>query len=227
MVNNAWLLSPETPPYSLSAPTSLSSRRRFVCACAVFLWDAHPCYRVLPLHRVSWFCSLKGNEFFAEVDHDFMQDDFNMTGLSAQVPYFDHALDTILDAESSVAERLSKDQQEAIESAAELLYGLIHARYIITPRGMAAMLEKVRATRAAAVAKSTGTGVPVAFPCLTTHSDPHLRLTRRRSRSSLGAVQERALWAVPARALPGPARAARRPERPAAHAHDQDLLLPL
>lgn len=72
-----------------------------------------------------------------------MQDDFNLTGLSAQVPYYEYALDTILDAESATAARFSKDQQESIESAAELLYGLIHARYIITPRGMTAMLEKV------------------------------------------------------------------------------------
>mmetsp|Transcript_22055 Transcript_22055/g.56291 ORF Transcript_22055/g.56291 Transcript_22055/m.56291 type:complete len:291 (-) Transcript_22055:249-1121(-) len=93
---------------------------------------------------VQWFCSLKGNEFFAEVDHDFMQDDFNLTGLSAQVPYYEYALDTILDAESSATARFSKEQQESIESAAELLYGLIHARYIITPRGMAAMLEKYK-----------------------------------------------------------------------------------
>lgn len=73
-----------------------------------------------------------------------MQDDFNMTGLSAQVPYYEYALDTILDAESAVAARFSKEQQEAVESAAELLYGLIHARYIITPRGMQAMLEKYK-----------------------------------------------------------------------------------
>jgi casein kinase II subunit beta len=94
--------------------------------------------------RVSWFCSLKGNEFFAEVETDFIQDDFNLTGLSAQVPYYEYALDTILDAESTSTASLTKDQQESIESAAELLYGLIHARYIITPRGMAAMLDKFK-----------------------------------------------------------------------------------
>ena len=93
---------------------------------------------------VQWFCSLKGNEFFAEVEHEFMQDDFNLTGLSAQVPYYEYALDTILDSESAQTARFSKEQQESIESAAELLYGLIHARYIITPRGMAAMLEKYK-----------------------------------------------------------------------------------
>ena len=33
---------------------------------------------------ISWFCSLKGNEFFCEVEEDFIQDDFNLSGLSSQ-----------------------------------------------------------------------------------------------------------------------------------------------
>jgi hypothetical protein len=35
---------------------------------------------------------------------------------------------------------LTEEQNELIESAAEMLYGLIHVRYIITSKGLAAMV---------------------------------------------------------------------------------------
>lgn len=92
---------------------------------------------------IPWFCSLKGNEFFCEVEESFAQDSFNLTGLNALVPYFDSALDMILDVEPN--ENLSEDQQEMIENDAETLYGVIHARYILTNRGLQSMLEKYRA----------------------------------------------------------------------------------
>ncbi|XP_019088182.1 PREDICTED: casein kinase II subunit beta-2-like [Camelina sativa] len=93
---------------------------------------------------ICWFCNLRGNEFFCEVDDDYIQDDFNLCGLSHQVPYYDYALDLILDVESSHGEMFTEEQNELIESAAEMLYGMIHARYILTSKGLASMLDKYK-----------------------------------------------------------------------------------
>jgi len=90
---------------------------------------------------ISWFVNLRGNEFFVEVDEEYIQDDFNLTGLSAMVPYYDTALDLILDTDSDI-DNLPEDKQEIAETAAEVLYGLIHARFILTSKGMLYMHEK-------------------------------------------------------------------------------------
>eukprot|EP01033_Poteriospumella_lacustris_P003859 gene3859-2743_t len=90
---------------------------------------------------ILWFITMRGNDFFCEVEESFIQDDFNLTGLSSQVPYYDYALDVILDVDIS-HEPFTEDQHEIIETAAEVLYGLIHARYILTAAGMQKMYEK-------------------------------------------------------------------------------------
>ncbi|KAI3889606.1 hypothetical protein MKW92_019225 [Papaver armeniacum] len=93
---------------------------------------------------ISWFCNLRGNEFFCEVDDEYIQDDFNLCGLSSQVPYYEYALDLILDVETSHGDMFTEEQNELVESAAEMLYGLIHVRYILTTKGMTAMMDKYK-----------------------------------------------------------------------------------
>ncbi|KAH7537725.1 hypothetical protein FEM48_Zijuj03G0123400 [Ziziphus jujuba var. spinosa] len=102
------------------------------------------CFDEEDVSWISWFCSQKGNEFFCEVDDDYILDDFNLSGLNNIVSYYDYALDLILDAESSHDDTLTYEQNNMVESDAELLYGLIHVRYISTSKGMSAMLEKYR-----------------------------------------------------------------------------------
>ncbi|KAI5815008.1 casein kinase II beta subunit CKB1 [Pyronema omphalodes] len=119
----------------------------------------------------SWiasFCNVVGHEYFAEVAEDFIEDDFNLTGLGAVVPMYKEALEMILDVEpeddsespGSASESLSDNPNGSssyrrqrghartssdyslIETSAELLYGLIHQRFITSRQGIQVMYEK-------------------------------------------------------------------------------------
>lgn len=123
---------------------------------------------------ISSFCGLLGHEYFAEVSEDFIEDDFNLTGLQSQVPMYKEALEMILDVEPEDDEDEEEEEEEdeeddeilgderpagyrrasdrrhlriasdlsVIESSAELLYGLIHQRYITSRPGIQQMAEK-------------------------------------------------------------------------------------
>ncbi|KAJ3343882.1 casein kinase 2 regulatory subunit [Gonapodya sp. JEL0774] len=90
---------------------------------------------------IEWFLSLKGNEFFSEIDEEYILDRFNLTGLNTEVTHYQLALDLITDA---LEEELDDDTRAEVERSARHLYGLIHARYVITSRGLAKMVEKFR-----------------------------------------------------------------------------------
>ncbi|XP_010246254.1 PREDICTED: casein kinase II subunit beta-2-like [Nelumbo nucifera] len=91
---------------------------------------------------ISWCCGLKGNELLCEVDEDYIQDDFNLCALQGQVPYYDQTLFLALGIFLSLGKHFTGESE--IESAVELLYGLIHACYILTSKGLNAMHEKYK-----------------------------------------------------------------------------------
>ncbi|KAL9128025.1 MAG: hypothetical protein Q9217_003219 [Psora testacea] len=88
-----------------------------------------------------WFISSKGNEYFCEIDEDYLTDRFNLTGLNTDVQYYQYALDFVTDVFDLDCD---EDMREQIEKSARHLYGLVHARYITTIRGLAKMLDKYK-----------------------------------------------------------------------------------
>jgi len=91
---------------------------------------------------VNYFLSKAGNNFFCRVDESYINDSFNLYGMVQQIPYYDAALDLICDVDED--EEYSEEHQELIENDADVLYGLIHARFIVTNRGLQAMFEKYK-----------------------------------------------------------------------------------
>lgn len=56
---------------------------------------------------IAWFLSTKGNEYFCEVDEEYILDRFNLTGLNSEVQYYGQALDLITDALGLLFDRSS------------------------------------------------------------------------------------------------------------------------
>lgn len=112
---------------------------------------------LMKIHRVAWiawFLSTKGNEYFCEVDEEYILDRFNLTGLNAEVQHYSQALDLITDAMGKsvnpvtttakypAEDELNDEGRESLESSARHLYGLIHARFVITSRGLSKMASR-------------------------------------------------------------------------------------
>ncbi|KAJ2652202.1 casein kinase 2 regulatory subunit [Coemansia sp. RSA 1287] len=91
---------------------------------------------------VEWFTYAEGNEYFCDVDEEYILDRFNLTNLSNDVPNYLQALEMITDRLPEKA--LSNEEREQVERSARYLYGLIHARYIITTQGLKKMLDKFK-----------------------------------------------------------------------------------
>mmetsp|Transcript_54207 Transcript_54207/g.137470 ORF Transcript_54207/g.137470 Transcript_54207/m.137470 type:complete len:241 (+) Transcript_54207:61-783(+) len=91
---------------------------------------------------IQWFCGLKGHELLAEVDEEYARDNFNLYGLRAHFQYYDHALEMVLSSEAPDEDDLTDSEFLDVYREATALYGVIHCRYIISPRGLQVMRDK-------------------------------------------------------------------------------------
>lgn len=89
---------------------------------------------------ISNYCSLFGHDYFVEVAQEFIEDEFNLTGLASIVPFYRESLDMILDFEPE--HEIAVNDMALVQHSAELLFGLIHQRFILTKQGLAMMAEK-------------------------------------------------------------------------------------
>jgi casein kinase II subunit beta len=90
---------------------------------------------------VEWFLSQRGNELFSAIDESYILDRFNLAGLNTEVQNYQLALDLITD---SLEHDLDPHTWEVVERSARHLYGLIHARWVVTNKGLTLMADKYR-----------------------------------------------------------------------------------
>ncbi|EPZ36451.1 casein kinase II beta subunit [Rozella allomycis CSF55] len=91
---------------------------------------------------IQWFTSLEGHEYLIPVAEEFIEDDFNLTGLQSSVPFYRQALDMILDVEMDP--EIKDDEMEKIEASASSLFLLIHQRFLLSKQGLHLMASRYR-----------------------------------------------------------------------------------
>ena len=89
-----------------------------------------------PIDWIHWFCKLKGNEYFVEVDEDFIKKEENLEGIKTK-----NFIKTILSEKNTKDFNLTKELLEELQDIREI-YGFIHKRFINTPEGLGLMREK-------------------------------------------------------------------------------------
>ncbi|KAJ6241247.1 casein kinase ii subunit beta [Anaeramoeba flamelloides] len=96
------------------------------------------------LSWAEWFCDLDDHEWFCIINEDYLMDNFNFYGLQKYIKNFSYTIDLIRDLDNEQFEFLTEEEKHKLEKEAFVLYGLIHARYIITYSGMRDMRKKIK-----------------------------------------------------------------------------------
>ena len=89
-----------------------------------------------------------GNEWLEEIDRDFLRDYTNLTGLDEEICYLSHGLHIILSdglyLDSNGNSKIRTKNEDKHLEAAEMLYSLVHARYMLTSKGLEKLFKKYK-----------------------------------------------------------------------------------
>ena len=89
-----------------------------------------------PIDWIHWFCKLKGNEYFVEVDEDFIKKEEKLEFIKTK-----NFIKIILSEKNTKDFNLTKELLLELQDIREI-YGFIHKRFINTPEGLGLMREK-------------------------------------------------------------------------------------
>ena len=85
---------------------------------------------------IHWFCKLRGNEFFVEIDESFIKNEENLVGIN-----YKNCLKILLSQKSPKDTSLTPQLIEELHEIRDI-YGAIHKRFINTPMGLGLVREK-------------------------------------------------------------------------------------
>ena len=89
---------------------------------------------------IDQFLDQPGSKVFVRIDDEFIQNSFNITGLKQKLQYFTPAYELI--RRNTITTSRGEIDRATIEKESAILYGLIHARFLLTRQGMQLMYEK-------------------------------------------------------------------------------------
>lgn len=99
-----------------------------------------------PKDLIPWvqqFCSKRENNWYVVIEFRYLNDVFNYHGIKHHIPNFHLSHQMITDHHSKEWNYLSDEDVIEIHEQAKQLYGLIHARWVCSPRGLELMKRKV------------------------------------------------------------------------------------
>lgn len=92
---------------------------------------------------VDWLISSQFGVYFVEIDPEFLDNTFNVYGIRQKIPHFKLAWDLIRGPYVS-PEDYPNTWPSTLNDYAIMLYGALHARYLMTAAGMRKMHDKYK-----------------------------------------------------------------------------------